>query len=244
LSTASTAVEPPAAATGPRTGGVDWGNVPIVNFFYDIVNDAPSHDEMRELINVIALLGALMLGMACGITGSVSWGDIEEMAEIVQECYYPGETKRAVSLRLAEYSIIGTALLFASLIGVVVVYTSLCTVGFGKIPKRDVQRAMDIWWASGGNFMTGLNVALLVGGVVCSCMAYFYLCVITFWDPRGENGDCNETNTLHGMAKYTYFFSIWGTLFTSVCFMSHASSQIRPFMESKRLAPGRVPDDE
>ena len=225
-------------------GLVDWGNLPVVNFFYDIVDDAPSHDEIKEFINIIGLLASLMLGVACSVSGAVSWGDLEEMAEIVRTCYYPNLPARAISMKLANYSILGTAFLFANLIGVVVVYTSLCTVGFGKIPKRQVQKAMEIWWASGGSVMTMVLVALLGAGVVTSCQAYYYLCVITFWDPRATDANCDDGSTLHGFAGNAFALATWGTLILSVCIMSRVSSKMRPFMAARKFAPGTSTEDE
>ena len=74
-----------------------------------------------------------MLSVVAGIPGSVSYEEIEAIGELMKECIYADHSSRYLPFKLAQNTCIGISVLTGCLVGVIVTYFSLMTVGLGKV---------------------------------------------------------------------------------------------------------------
>merc|ERR1712226_1370956 len=139
---------------------VSW--IPGVNLLYHVlVEHIPTRDSIIEMMNLIALLDALMLSVVCGYPSWASYDDLEEANNRFRNewrCHYwygidnisTHYPNKYFSMCVARNMTIANVMLGLALVVNVMTYMSLTTLGGDQSDATDAQ--VKRWWRNGGMF--------------------------------------------------------------------------------------------
>ena len=123
----------------PHATGAEGSSViPLLNWFYDLffTSKVPAHGQIKELLNIVALVNALLLGAILALASSVNRDELLAADNVwfnnstsPASKWYKSTTSTSniipPSSSLHENTSIGLSLFFAGLIGVVWVYSDM-----------------------------------------------------------------------------------------------------------------------
>lgn len=182
--------------------------VPYINSAYDLVFDkTPTADSVKDLLNLIGLINALMLGIAFSVVTAVDYGSAIEADERFMtpssdpdkngyyELYVSNDSMRASeefgapSAKFLYDSGVGIVCLFNSLIITLLGYMDIVHKDFDGETPRKRELLMESWWKAG----RWLVIAALVFGyfgVVKTIVSFSPLVYLLFPDyPVERSGE-------------------------------------------------------
>ena len=118
----------------------------------------PNQDNLKELLNLIGLMSALVLSVAGGSVGMFSYDDLVQAdarcktSETELLAYVNGMRETKLSQRYSISSALAVTYLMVSLVLVVLLYTSLVTLDVGKsgiVGERTMRVPSPCAWISG-----------------------------------------------------------------------------------------------
>jgi hypothetical protein len=206
---------------------------PVINFFYDLFfDDVPTVDNIKELLNLIGLIDALVLGISFSVITAVDFdGNIEADQRFMShsndtalngynELYESGDhwrlneaAKGAPSAHFAENNMRAITWLFSSLILVLVVYFDIVNKNFeGTTPSRSA-RLIKSWWDY-GRLVIVVSGAAAFMGIVEAIAAAVPLIYINYPDYFVEKYGrmTYNTNYPYQMAETYLFAGGWASL--------------------------------
>lgn len=145
-------------------------HIPVVNIIYDLLfSSHPTYSDVERLLNVVALLGALVLAMSTAMLTAI---DHDELIEADQrmisdpfKCRFTnGAVVHPVSLYFIEECALADAMLILSVLTCILVYLSLIGVGEGQFAERKMQ----VWWTYARVPMLVATVSLALGVIYFS----------------------------------------------------------------------------
>mmetsp|Transcript_2499 Transcript_2499/g.4540 ORF Transcript_2499/g.4540 Transcript_2499/m.4540 type:complete len:387 (-) Transcript_2499:102-1262(-) len=217
---------------------------PFVNNLYDLFfDDVPSLDNIKELLNLIGLIDALMLGISFSVITAVDFGDNtdadarfmipsddDSVVNGYNELYDSGDHWRlnsvergAPSAHFAENNMLGIAWLFNSLVLVLIAYFDIVNKKFeGSTPGRSA-RLLKEWW-NYGRFVIVASGVFAFNGIVAAMAASVPLIYINFPDYYVEKHGrmTSNTNYPYEMAQ-TYLDYTWVTLWVALLMVGVAT---------------------
>ena len=170
--------------------------VPVVNMFYDLLFDAtPSPDSIKELLNLVGLIDALMLSIAIGYLTAVEYDELVELDERFMDLpegnstgyydsYYGEDTvgglqfnhvRGAPSTEYAIACIKSISFLFASLSLSLMAYTDLVNKDFNGETAAKTEELVTAWWryARIGVFLSVLGT--VAGVTICMGFCIYFI---------------------------------------------------------------------
>jgi hypothetical protein len=136
---------------------VNWMDIPIINLIVDAagtVDEPPHIEQLKDALNTVGLLSALLLTVAMAIPGSVG---MDDMLEAVQQfnCSSPDSLihvdcdnyhwRNGVDIvnRLSNFSAFAFSFLASSLMGVVLILLGMQVTGGTSYEDAEAYHA---WW--------------------------------------------------------------------------------------------------
>lgn len=197
-----------------------WGQIicedlPFVNLIYDMLFDVlPSPDGVKDTLNLIGLIDALVVGLALAILTSCSFDENistdqrfvsseDESLSGYHSLYNSGTTNiihkngATVSAKYAYNSFMGVIFLFVSLLCVLATYLDFSNKNFSaKYSKGDGELKFAAWWWY-ARFAVFLSFATLVAGIIFSSGSLAYVVLMKFPDYHVSR---------HGTLAYSYYY--------------------------------------
>lgn len=172
----ATAALTPKVEREPKTlveaiKSIQWSRVeyiPVVNVVYDFFFDEPpSVDTMKETLNLIGVMGALIFTVVIAIPLSFDYDTYESMLErwapggVYENCWVDGYFEMEYFVLVTSISI---AFAFTTVVLVIFVYVILVNT------RMDTTAARTAWWRW-VRWLYALIIGLLVGSCITSFMA-------------------------------------------------------------------------
>lgn len=170
--------------------------VPVVNMFYDLLFDAtPSPESIKELLNLVGLIDALMLSIAIGYLTAVEFDEMVELDERYMglpegnstgyiDAYYGKDTigglqfnheRGAPSTEYAIACIKSISLLFASLSLSLIAYTDLVNKDFNGETAAKTEELVASWWRYARIGVFFAVVGSVAGVTICMGFVIYYI---------------------------------------------------------------------
>ena len=178
--------------------------VPYINSAYDLVFDkTPNCDSVKDLLNLIGLIDALMLGIVFSVVTAVDFDSAIEADERFMvpsddpdkngyyELYESNDSVRAneefgaPSASFLSDCGIGISCLFNSLVVILLTYMDIVHKDFDAYTPAKREKLMESWWKA-GRFLIIASLALAYFGVVYSIASVVPLIYINFPDYKVE----------------------------------------------------------
>lgn len=171
-----------------------YRRIPIINYIFDMLFDTtPQFADIERLLNIIALISALILSVSAGLPTAVSYDELvaadlrfapDDTVSAGYSCYYSSQIDPHYAVNQFSFRVtLSDMCLSLCLIGVIVVYVSLSSLDVLQLgEKHPVNQAkMFIWWRYARFVLLICNTALIVG-IVSFFTSLYSLSVIKFPD--------------------------------------------------------------
>lgn len=166
------------------------GQIPVVSFLYDLVFDnTPTYDDVEKILNVLALLSALLLSVSGGMAGAIDYDQLEAFNDRVKGTCLE---KFNFPSQLGFRSMMTDTALGMCIFLVVIVYLAMTALGSrdtGNRTEADFQRALEIWWKY-NRFLVFGAALMLVLGTFCFFSTFLSFTNIKFPDPLFVEAEC------------------------------------------------------
>jgi len=145
--------------------------IPVVNLVYDVLGDRlpPSSAELKEVLNLMGLLGALMLTISMALPGTISYEELKSTQERFNNASsaysgIPDMSNNNAIDSLVYYTTVSTNLLGASLVATLLMLVNLSATG-GRC--REFYKPYVKWWSYARWVFTWAFATLVYGTYSC-----------------------------------------------------------------------------
>ena len=196
--------------------------VPYLNSIYDLlVDNTPDEDAVKDLLNLIGLIDALMLGVIFSVVTGVDFESTTEADERFMnpnpdpkkngyhELYESNDFFRvseefgSPSSRFMLDVTVGIAFLFDSLIIILLTYMDLVNKNFDANSPSKRNKLLTSWWYSGRFLVIGALVTTYYGVVnaISSAIPLIILNIPDYWVEK--HGEISQAmNSPYGHSQY------------------------------------------
>ena len=181
--------------------------LPIINYVYLIVDSVPTFESIKELLNIIGLVAALVFSVAACAHGLVSYEDI---AAAEARCLHADPESlslsgqpETLSTALNEHAAMSTLLLSLSIFIVVLLYMSLVTLDLpkGKDVDQPAPHVLRCWYRWASVFILAAIVNLVLG-IIYYIDFLVYVTMVTIHSPAEATVPC--VKAIQGFAAIAY----------------------------------------
>lgn len=169
-----------------------WYRVPVYGILHEAFFDEtpPAVADLKDVLNIVGLLGALLLSVAMSVPGSLSYDELHDTFERFDAYPYNSWDGNG-RIPIQELMSMTTASVHCLANSVVVVVLILLILPFSNDYISTDERYM-IWWGY-VRWVVLWGLANLVAGSLCSFIAWNMLMKLKFPDYRIEDGDTDIT---------------------------------------------------
>ena len=215
--------EPNATSTRDRMNAIlriISREVPLINLVYDLIFDEMKSDGLKDMLNLIGLVDALMLGFSLSVLTSVGFDELiaqdnryfDESTDPSLNGYYElyhngdrfswaSDKHGSPSSIYAFYTYTSIALLFASLMVTVLIYLDFSSKKFSGKTQQECDRLLALWWDY-AKYCVLLCFISTVTGVWFAISTVESIMIIKFPDyyveRTGKLGSMDQNNSSYG----------------------------------------------
>lgn len=209
--------------------------VPLVNFVYDMaLCGEPTVSDIKELLNTLGLMSALMLTSVVSFPTSLEAEEITAANERLADCWYKDAQPAQYSDRLMMSILYSSLSLACVCIIMVELYLSMASGNFCHMEDEHQQQKFDIWYFSLRMLFVIMYILVIVG-IVYFFMGMFQLVVIKF--PLLEDASCESYVDSAYYPVYQLCIGLTFGQIIPVLWVSWTHYKLLKFEDDSRAAP-------
>lgn len=194
-------------------------DVPIINFVFDLVFDAiPTEEGLKDVMNLVGLIDALVLGFVLGMFTSVDFGELTDAdsrfmyggdngeykgyTELYATNFPVSKSGGRPSAFLAQQLMQSIVPLFVSLVSVLVIYMDFSNKNFVGKSKFKSDKLFEAWWKY-AKWAFILCLLTCLAGLFFASSCILVLIMIKFPDSWvAEHGEANGNSPFYPYGWY------------------------------------------